>query len=167
MTKEQIIQLITKAFADVKLGNGISLEQVKIMDESSIGDPIKKVPSVDSERHWSEIPSEILRKYWALSYLDNEGFRYYIPAFMIQELKDFKQDEPYVRSGIIFQLYPNKKHQWDFSINRYSLLTPKMKQATYYFLQFFAENLPWGTEDKTNAERAIRNYWGEFAQSIN
>lgn len=80
--------LIRKAFAQVKPGK-VSLWAARALDDYASESEVKAAAAKDTETHWSLVAgSKIETLHDTLSFLDEEGFKYYIPAFMIHALKN-------------------------------------------------------------------------------
>ncbi|MEM8672075.1 MAG: DUF6714 family protein [Planctomycetota bacterium] len=83
MTQEQwLAQYIASCFAGVTLGNGIDLYAAQSMDDH--GNPDEDHLSLSAERHdWRRVPSDdLFPRFWAVTFLDALGFRFYTPAIM-------------------------------------------------------------------------------------
>ena len=83
MTQEDwLIDYIESAFAGVSLGDGIDLYAAQSMDH--YGCPEEDALSRTAERiDWRRVPAEDLSpRFWAITFLDAKGFRFYAPAIM-------------------------------------------------------------------------------------
>ena len=85
---EQMIEQIRRAFEGVTRGNGMTLHQAAL--EGAYLDPAVFIEAAkkDPEAHWSEVPDwKIEREPAAMCFIDPEGWRFYLPAYMIWRLK--------------------------------------------------------------------------------
>ena len=97
------------------------------------------------------IPSLQLNEYYSsLSFFDDKGMRFHLPAFMIADLNGE------YRFGMLFVL----THLSDYSKSQFRLLSKKQREVVKLFLEFLAEN-PDNSFDKPNIESAIENYWSK------
>lgn len=88
LSSSAIINLIQTAFANVELGDGITLHQAIALDNYCTDEEVIAARSQDTENHWMEIPRATLINFQsALSFMDEGGTRYYLPAFMIAALE--------------------------------------------------------------------------------
>jgi hypothetical protein len=84
---EWLVHYIAKAFADVSLDGGIDIHAAQSMDD--YGNPEEDRLSRTAERKdWRRVPIAILQpRFWAITFLDAKGFRFYAPAIMTELLK--------------------------------------------------------------------------------
>ena len=98
--KEELILEITNAFKDVRLGNGIWLQEGNTIDDYADDKTIAQCKKIDERKNWKNISSESLNKYnSAFSFFDAEAMRFHLPAFMIADIK-----WEYIIWNIIFYL---------------------------------------------------------------
>jgi len=87
-TVEEVIGQIQTAFQGVQRRNGSTLHAAGAMDGLTQCDCGVDGNNHDSEVQWDEVPEAKLEYFRdALFFLDDEGFRFYIPAFMIHSLQ--------------------------------------------------------------------------------
>jgi|GEM_PF-1146464 len=80
---QKLLRRIEAAFRDVKRGNGCTLHQALAIDDRELSGTIESAKLKDTDESWQEIPDEkVARLDVALGYLDFEGFRYYLPAYL-------------------------------------------------------------------------------------
>lgn len=78
-----LITQITEAFQGVTLGNGVSLHQAIAADDYAGPEAYAAARALDTDTDWRDAPREVMASRCEFfSYLDGEGFRYYIPAAM-------------------------------------------------------------------------------------
>ena len=84
---EWLIEYIGKAFTGVTLGDGIDIHAAQSMDD--YGNPEEDQLSRNAERtDWRRVDYKILQpRFWAITFLDANGFRFYTPAIMTELLK--------------------------------------------------------------------------------
>ncbi len=132
--KEELILEITNAFKDVKLGNGIWLQEGNTIDDYADDKTIAECKKIDERKNWKNISSESLNKYnSALSFFDAEAMRFHLPAFMIADIK-----WEYIIWNIIF--YLTDLHSLDsYSLKKMVLLNKKQKLSVAHYLQWIKE----------------------------
>ncbi len=77
-----LIEYVNKAFSSVALEDGLDIHAAQSMDE--YGDPEENRLSLSAERKdWRRIDNNLLiPRFWAITFLDAKGFRFYTPAIM-------------------------------------------------------------------------------------
>jgi hypothetical protein len=84
----QLIDSIHRAFIDIRRYSGISWREADEIDNRASAQEIKLARSLDTDQTWEDVsPSLFDQLPSAVSYLDNMGFRYYLPAFMTADLR--------------------------------------------------------------------------------
>jgi hypothetical protein len=94
MTQEEwLARYIDSAFEGVTLGDGIDIYAAQSLD--SYGDPDEDRLSLTAERtDWRRVPHEdLFPRFWALTFLDSAGFRFYTPATMTALLQPHDSGE--------------------------------------------------------------------------
>jgi hypothetical protein len=100
-----IIEEITEAFGGVRLKNGITLHQARAIDDWKSTEIQRAVRANDTEARWQEITDEKLRDFHdVLSFLDYEGVRFYLPAFMCWVLRHLDDEDSGYNYSTIRQL---------------------------------------------------------------
>jgi hypothetical protein len=151
---------IRDAFAGVTLGKGVSLRQAQAIDRYGEGvtdAEFEALPRGEITDSWFKVPfSELERD--RIAHLDDEGLRYYLPALMLSLLSDYEPASLRV-IGTISALYPAAIGPE----RRYTYLTDAQHKAVACFLSALPRLVTLGAEDSKRISRALRNYWGLFA----
>ena len=85
---EELIQLVCKAFQNVKLGDGIGLYESDGIDAYLGSEALEQLRANDEKEDWRKISADSLNCCNAApSFLDAEGMRFHTPAFLIAELR--------------------------------------------------------------------------------
>ena len=154
---QSLIQQIHEAFAEVAIGGGETLHQAHL--EGAYTDKAEWLAAreMDPESHWSEVPDSKLESISsALSFIDPEGWRFYIPAYMCWTLQNWRTTGKIAADQVIWNLeYADER-----ATKRYDLLSRVQSEAVYDFLEFFVKYS--GVDDAGNA---IRLYWHRFRKS--
>ena len=161
MKSSEVEQTIAAAFKGVSLGGGCSLRQAEEAD--NLGRPtadLSAFPDADMADNWAALSLETLDQYPYLAHMDAEGFRYYIPAFMLSVLARYERSSMHVICTL-GSLYPKKNDWWDYHLNRYSLLSREQQAAIARYLHSLPMQVELDPEDQKVCERALRNYWHE------
>ncbi len=151
---------IRAAFKDVRLDGGLSLSEAAGVDNRAV-EKLRALPAGRDTDDWSALSCEMLDDYPVLAYMNAEGFRCYIPAFIISVLTQYVPGSMRV-SSTLSSLYPKRSENWDYSMKQYSLLTRKQREAIAAFLAGLSAEVELDGEDQKVVERALRNYWHEF-----
>jgi hypothetical protein len=103
--RRELIGEITSAFSGVSREGGTTLHEAIAIDDMESAEEQRAARSLDVELSWQDVPdADISDCSSALSFLDEKGFRYYIPAFMTYALKHWEDDEEAVLSTSVFHL---------------------------------------------------------------
>jgi hypothetical protein len=159
--RKRIIADIESAFADVRRGNGITLHQARSLDDRSGEMEQAEARRKDTETRWQDIPDAwIERLADALAFLDPEGFRYYIPAFMIWALRHYETSDSFAGEAAVhaFGVNPSAEGQME----RFRLFTPRQAAAIARFLEYFAHFAGRDFADYETAQKALDAYWRQF-----
>ena len=83
-----ITKEIKQAFANVLREDGTTLHEALAMDDRLSDLEILKARKKDCDEHWQELAlKDLSDKESALSFLDEKGFLYYLPAFMLAAIE--------------------------------------------------------------------------------
>jgi len=149
MTSQELKNLISDAFRGVQLGSGIGLWEGEAIDDYK-SDGEQTIERLKDEKlDWSRIPADALYRCDAsLCYMDAEGVRFHLPAFMVAEI-DGKTN-----SGPVFHLTSLD----DYALAKFELLTEQQRFAVIAFLRWCLESRDYEYCYK-NIGRALNEYW--------
>ncbi len=150
--------LIEAAFKNVILDGGASQLQCEVMDnygEGVTNEEFLRLPQKEITNDWAAVPEETLLY---TAYLDDKGFRYYIPTFMISCLN--RGD---LVTETIFALDARPGDLWNYKMSQFSLLNLHQRSTIAQFLYSLPDlvEIRWH-EDKVCIERAFTNYWHQY-----
>lgn len=154
MESEKIVAEIRKAFLNVTLNGGLTIHQADL--EGAFTDPGVKLEArkKDLESFWWEIPDWKIEKYHsAISFLDRNGFRFYMPAVMTWVLRNGKKTTSITAYCFINSLLPG----YCPVINPVLILTKIQASTVYSFLKFVETYY-----SHSNAKNALISYWDKF-----
>ncbi len=160
--REDLIRLIENAFDGVQRGKGITLHQADVIDEYGSEEEEAEARKLDTEKRWQDIPEDWIQKEnsfsAALCFLDPQGFRYYIPAFMIFAIRHY--DDASSLAGPDFTIYAFKdERMWR---ETWALLNKEQKEAVAEFLRFMATGIRKDHADHLAAQKLLDYYWHSF-----
>lgn len=140
--KRALIEEITAAFDGVSRENGVSFHESRVIDDYGSDEERAEARSQDTETRWQDVPDDdIYHAYACLSFLDEIGFRYYIPAFVVWSLRYMDTEEPDFASdtdaSIIYHLTLSYDESLkDYHLSRYKFFTHEQSKAIAHYLEF-------------------------------
>ena len=164
-----LITQITVAFQGVRRGNGISLHETKVLDDYGDDSARQEAREQDTDTQWWEIPDEVMHHHhFYLTYLDAEGLRYYLPAWMIHALKHF-HDPPDGRTTTLGDTLAVLTHSdrpdlAEWQKKKWTLLMTEQAQVICLYLRYVANH----HRDKfmvRDAVKGLDQHWGQFCGS--
>ena len=80
---------IEAAFAGVTLGDGIGLKEGDGIDDYADADVLAQLHTQDERSDWHRLTSDdLLSHQFSITFMDAEGLRFHLPAWMLAELRD-------------------------------------------------------------------------------
>ncbi len=161
--RDVLVTEIETAFDSVTREGGMSWRESEIAD--FYGAP-ELASWIDSDTRWQDIADDPNWSHGAglggFSFLDPIGFRYFLPAAMIQAIRS-PQDE-----GIQFHLTipPPDDHLREHRLNQISLLDDRQKRCVRRFIEYMiavweAEDVEYCLEREAWRE-ALQSHWHQF-----
>jgi hypothetical protein len=161
---EQLISDIETAFFEVERGEGMTLFEGDLEGAGSEAD-LRFARARDTYATWRDIPDHVIDRYFsALSFLDPQGFRYYIPAFMRFALRHYQDSTSPAIDYAIYHL-GQRSVQREHKEARFTVLDESQTGVICRFLRFMAEYTD-GNADEAAARQALEGYWGQFCEKI-
>lgn len=169
MTSSEIALLIETAFHGVTLGTGISLRQAEAIDQSIFGvvvtaEAFARLKNQDIVDDWTALTVETIEDYCYLPHLDEQGFLYYIPAFMRSLLVPYGYTER-IFSTLLMLRPKRERGEADFSrwhMDRYAMLDHQQCLAVAIFLREIGSIIELDYEESLMVEHALRHYWHRY-----
>jgi hypothetical protein len=153
---ESLIRRIHTVFAEVTLGSGKTIHQADHEGCYTESEWIS-AGELDPEFHWSEVPDRKLEcSFLAQCGLDDEGWRFYLPAFMCWALRNWRTTHSIASDCLISGLALADEH----SIIRNELLDRSQAEAVCDFLVH-----TYRYSGEVDADRAIQAYWHSFRRN--
>jgi hypothetical protein len=162
MKRVDLVSIIEDAFKGVTQPKSITLHVAQAHDDYDYLNNSKHRKN-DYIGDWNNVPSEHLAKCRdALSYLDAEGIRFYLPAYMVWVLKDFGKHD--IDDFVLYALdnSPNNKELNDYFKKRFSLLDSKQMRACALFVKYCAEEDPEDLIDVSFARKKFDRFWYQY-----
>ncbi len=98
--REALIAQIANAFASVTRDEGATLHEAMAIDDRKTPQEQRAARRFDRDERWQDVPDTVIAASGAaLNFLDAKGFRYYLPAFMIYELKNWENSALFTSSS--------------------------------------------------------------------
>jgi hypothetical protein len=153
---EGLCERIRAAFTGVKLADGIGLWQAQGLDDYEPPEVCAEYRLKDEAEDWSRISDDTLQHCNSSpSFLDAKGFRFYMPAFMLSELRgDYGFD---FRWSLI--------HFDTLEYARYELLDAAQRAVVRDYLIFFTSD-PNDTYSRDDIMYALETYWTEASCKV-
>ena len=153
---EGLCERIRTAFNGVKLRDGIGLWQAQGLDDYEPPEVCAEYRLKDEAEDWSRISDDTLQRCNSSpSFLDGKGFRFYMPAFMISEL----------RGNYSFDFNWSLIHFDNLGYARYELLDAAQRSVVRDYLIFFASD-PDDTYSRDDIMYALETYWTEASCKV-
>lgn len=156
MNRNNLITQIEEAFKNVSLNDGVGIYEAEAIDNYASEDIRKTERKKDVRNDWTYIIDDVIDQYYSvLSFMDDDGLRFVIPAYMRFAVRFYDTNASASIDAIIHVLADSR--QWDF-------LTNKQKQVVADFLSFMV--LEAGNHvDSWQASLAYENIWSQYQQT--
>ena len=157
--RQILIARLKQAFQEVVRGQGTSLREGRVLDDYGSEEEQAKARKLDTDHHRWEISDKSIEELTdAITFLDAEGFRFYLPAFLTYALRRGQESDWPVGDWAVGQL------AWLDREGDFELMTQEQKLVVAQVLRFFAEHVEEDWADGETAIAAIRKYWHRFLQ---
>jgi hypothetical protein len=165
--RDDIQEAIRSAFANARLGSGVSLRQAESIDGTIFGlEPayVGREPDEITD-DWTRVPeSELLRD--NIAHLDADGLRYYLPALMLWLLDHYDEDRwlsgsdmtAIGRIGAIAPAQQFATSLWEI----YDAFTAEQRTAIASYVEALPRLVRLDHEDATRVARSMDDYWRRF-----
>ncbi len=102
---DDAVKQIVDAFADVPLGTGVSLREADVIDDYGSDDQRAAAREKDEVDDWQRIPDENIENHSSvLCFMDDEGLRFHLPAYMQFTLCRYRESESMSTDSTIYRL---------------------------------------------------------------
>jgi hypothetical protein len=161
---ESIIETIRSAFAGVPRGR-VTIHEAEVIDDYGSDAERQKARALDTDESWDQVrDDDITECPTALCHLDADGWRYYVPVYMIWSLRHFRASHSIVSDFTIYTFDPDSGYPRlsEHNMERFGLLNQAQSRAVCWFLRYMAAN-----EDHADvriARLALDEFWGRFCE---
>ena len=157
---DSLIAAIAMAFDGVSREGGISLHETGVIDNYGSDEERVNARLLDTESQWQDLQEDdrfrLMNNYM---FLDPIGFRYYLPAFLIFNLKYFRDNILWNHDAMIFAF----SERCPDADGKVSLLNPVQRKVIARFLEHFVLFDPDGDFAYTDlARQGLSNGWERF-----
>lgn len=157
---DALVEAIRSAFAGVPRGS-ITLHEAEVIDAYGTDAQRRAARRRDMEKSWEEVPdSAVAECPNALSHLDPEGWRYYLPAYMIWSIRHLQRGAMIPDCTIYALALHDDAELRKYMKARFRLLDSAQSRATCLFLRHMAANDR--HVDGRVATQALHEFWGRF-----
>lgn len=111
-------------------------------------------------RHWRDLsPAEL--QYHSSSFLSSEGFRYYLPAYLLAALEDHGNLMPHTVYGLTppEASSPEEQRLRAWQLERFEGLSPAQKRAVRAFLEYARDEASHYFSQGQDPRLALERYW--------
>ncbi len=100
-----LVKQIVNSFAEVSLGNGVSLREADVIDDYGTVNERAAAREQDELDDWQRIPDKDIENHSsALCFMDDEGLRFHLPAYMRFTLLRYRESESISADLTIYRL---------------------------------------------------------------
>ena len=160
MKRTDIIECIQRAFAKVPQPQELTLHVAEAHDSYDYeNDKIHR--QKDFFGPWQEIPTAHIKAcQCALSYLDNVGMCFYLPAYMVWYLQNWGNSREVSSDATLYALdaHLSDRKLAEYQKERFSLFSKEQLHACALFVKFCAEESS-GFSDSDFAKKAYQRHW--------
>jgi len=161
MERKDIGEQIKEAFESVKLGSGIGLYQAEAIDNYASNEEVLEARATDREAWeiWNQIPANVIATYYsALCFVDAEGMRFLLPAYMLFAVENYDRSNSASIDSVIYALDRGKE---GFGGDD-SILSIRQKAAIASFLKYMVLDAGDDWIDAAAASSAYEKHWAQY-----
>lgn len=157
-SREELLQELENAFADAPRPEveTILLDEMEIGKRSEIGEIFRRYA-------WQEIPAATLyQNAEALSCFTPQGFRYYLPAFLSETIRNDNPEKnllaPLLRSLTYIRMSP------EYGWNHFAVFSSEQGKAVYHCLEWMAANHNDASVHSSQLQQATESWWLRYEE---
>lgn len=161
----ELAERIEAAFGNVVLGTGTSLHQAQALDRMDLPAVVEQARRRDTEHRWQEIADEKVEDFhYALTYLNPEGLRFYLPRYMIFSLEHPGLDSPAVDAAVYACDFGDDTENIQQEVlAQFNAMSRRQMTVIAEFLAFVAQSED-ANYDTLVAAIAVDNFWWQFLE---
>jgi hypothetical protein len=150
-----LISEICEAFDGTTLADGTTIHEADLEGAYSEDSVRLEARGKDSETNWQSVSDRKLERFHsALSFFDVRGWKFYIPAYMIWSLRNWRTTDSLTADSVIWGFELRNEYR----LPRFESLSERQSKVVLAFLQHFCK-YSWDPD----AEKSINSYWKTFA----
>lgn len=169
LRRDRLLDQIEQAFRHVTRGSGTTLHEAGVIDNYGTPQERAEARLLDTDTHWSQVDVISIDLGGAsIGFLDEYGFRYYLPAYICATLRHGYSDifDDFIDSNIydhtVYQLTPRS----DRDTNRFKILDAPQSRCVARFLVLDLMLDPYDSDPDSvrdsNSYEALSAYWKKF-----
>src|SRR5436190_15843588 len=113
LQRNRLLAEIREVFKPIARGNGITWHEAEEMDCHGSDQQRKNARLLDIDRNWTEVRPEWIERFSsALTFLDEEGFCYYLPAVMQWSLHYAEDSDSSTADNLLSNLADLRRRLW-------------------------------------------------------
>jgi hypothetical protein len=133
-----LVSMIEGAFDGVTLEDGVSLNECEFADSGGTATVFRDAAANDERENWRLIADDLTRFEVTFCFTDLRGYRFYLPAYMIWTIRNFRTSNSIIADFTIYACDPDR-HQFK-EMPFVQFFDHAQLQAIVSFLQFCAEH---------------------------
>lgn len=169
LRRDRLLDQIEQAFRHVSRGSGTTLHEAGAIDNYGTSQERAEARVLDTDTHWSQVDVISIDLGGAcIGFLDNIGFRYYLPAYLSATLRHGYVDifDDFIDSNIYESVVYRLNARDDDDIQKFKALDTHQSRCIARFLVLDLildpyDSSPDSVRDSKNYE-ALNSYWKEF-----
>jgi len=136
---DRLIAQIEEAFAGVALEDGLSLNECEYADSGGTAKEYLERAKRDERQDWRKVAADDLeRHHVTFSFADVKGYRFYLPAYMIWTLKNYRTTDSVSADFTIYACDPDRFEFRNMSL--VGVFSAAQLRTTMDFLRFCIES---------------------------
>lgn len=159
MNASELVREIESSFKCVELGDGIGIFEAEAIDGCVSDIAREKERRKDQREHWESIPDEVIAQHYSvLSFMDQKGLRFHLPAYMRFAVRNFAISNSASVDAVIYALCKDPKtveEEW-------VLFEDRQKATVASFLKFMILEAGDQFVDSAQASLAYEGTWSKY-----
>jgi len=153
---------IEVAFGGISLGDGIGILEAWAIDRCVSEKERQRARSSDIRSDWTLVPDEMIETHYsALSFMDREGLRFALPAYMRFAVRNFDKSQSLSVDAPIYSLGSGGPAAPDDP----DIFSASQRIAIARFLRFMVLEVGDDYVDAIAASEAYESFWAQFDQA--
>ncbi|HBO42838.1 MAG TPA: hypothetical protein DD670_02665 [Planctomycetaceae bacterium] len=137
--EQELISRIREAFGHVTLGRGVSLNMTEYYDSGGCVPEFAEKAKSDERHDWTKIPDSTLERFTVtFSFTDIDGFRFYLPAYMIYTIKNHRTSDSVISDFTIYAI--DTEHPLFQDVGLLNVFSEAQLQCIISFLEYCLKN---------------------------